>query len=121
MFAALDAADGQVTGKRTKNHKAQDYAGFLKVPDRKAPKGKVPHIVADNNSSHKAPAVKGYPEKKGGYFIPAYSSRLNMIGRRFAWTTNKRTRRESRSSLKELEEAIVDYIISWNESGRRFS
>jgi hypothetical protein len=23
--------------------------------------------------------------------------------------------------LKELEEAIIDYIIFWNESGRRFS
>jgi hypothetical protein len=44
-----------------------------------------------------------------------------MIERWFAEITNKRIRRESRSSLKELEDAITDYIISWNESGRKFS
>jgi transposase len=125
LFAALNVASGKVIGKCTKNHKAQDYVDFLKVLDRKAPKGKVLHIIADNNSSHKAPAVKEYFEKRSGrfveHFIPTYSSWLNMIERWFAEITNKRIRRESWNSLKELEDAIIDYIISWNESGRRFS
>jgi hypothetical protein len=43
-----------------------------------------------------------------------------MIERWFAEITNKRIRRESWNSLKELEVAITDYIISWNKSGRRF-
>jgi hypothetical protein len=43
-----------------------------------------------------------------------------MIERWFAEITNKRIRRESWDSLKELENAITDYIISWNESGRKF-
>jgi hypothetical protein len=44
-----------------------------------------------------------------------------MIERWFAEITNKRIRRESWKSLKELEEAISKYIIYWNKSGRRFS
>jgi hypothetical protein len=35
--------------------------------------------------------------------------------------TNKRIRRESRNSPKELEKAVADYIIFWNKSGRVFS
>ena len=125
LFAALNVASGKVIGKCKKSHKAEDYVDFLKEIDRKSPKGKVLHIIADNNSSHKAPAVKEYLAKKAGrfvaHFIPTYSSWLNMIERWFAEITNKRIRRESWSSLKELEEAIIDYIISWNESGRKFS
>jgi len=124
LFAALNVASGKVIGRCKKSHKAEDYVSFLKELDRKSPRGKVLHIIADNNSSHKAPAVKEYLLKKAGrfvaHFIPTYSSWLNMIERWFAEITNKRIRRESWSSLKELEEAIIDYIISWNESGRKF-
>jgi len=125
LFAALNVASGKVIGKCKASHKAEDYVDFLKVLDQKTPKKKVLHIIADNNSSHKAPAVKEYLKKKSGrfveHFIPTYSSWLNMVERWFAEITNKRIRRESWGSLKELEDAITDYIISWNESGRRFS
>ena len=124
LFAALNVASGKVIGRCKKSHKAEDYVAFLKELDRKSPGSKVLHIIADNNSSHKAPAVKEYLAKKSGrfvaHFIPTYSSWLNMIERWFAEITNKRIRRESWSSLKELEDAITDYIISWNNSGRRF-
>jgi transposase len=124
LFAALNAASGKVIGKCSKSHKAEDYVEFLKLLDRKTPRKKVLHIIADNYSSHKAPAVKQYLEHKKGrfveHFIPTYSSWLNMVERWFAEITNKRIRRESWSSLKELEKAITDYIISWNESKRRF-
>jgi transposase len=124
LFAALNVASGKVVGKCNKSHKAEDYVSFLKVLDRKAPKGKVLHIIADNYSAHKAPAVKEYleekPERFVEHFIPTYSSWLNMIERWFAEITNKRIRRESWGSVKELEDAITDYITSWNKSGRRF-
>jgi transposase len=60
LFAALNVASGKVIGKCQKSHNAQDYVDFLKELDRKAPKKKVLHIIADNNSSHKAPVVKEY-------------------------------------------------------------
>jgi len=124
LFAALNVASGKVIGKCTKSHKSEDYVEFLKILDRKTSKNKVLHVIVDNYSSHKSPLVNEYLKKKDSrfviHFIPTYSSWLNMIERWFAEITNKRIRRESWSSLKELEEAITDYIISWNESGRRF-
>jgi len=124
LFAALNVASGKVIGKCSKSHKAEDYVEFLKILNRKAPKEKVLHIIADNYSSHKAPAVKEYLKEKTNrfvvHFIPTYSSWLNLVERWFAEITNKRIRRESFDSLKGLENAITDYIISWNESKRRF-
>ena len=124
LFAALNVASGRVVGKCKQSHKAKDYVDFLKELDKKAPKDKVLHIIADNYSAHKAPAVKAYLKEKSErfveHFIPTYSSWLNMIERWFAEITNKRIRRESWKSIKDLEDAITDYIISWNKSGRKF-
>jgi transposase len=121
----LNVASGKVVGKCSQSHKAKNYVSFLKVLDRKVPKDKVLHIIADNYSAHKAPEVKVYLKEKAGrfveHFIPTYSSWLNMIERWFAEITNKRIRRESWKNIKELEDAITDYIISWNKSGRKFS
>jgi transposase len=125
LFPALNVASGKVIGKCGQSHKAEDYVDFLKELDKNAPKNKVLHIIADNYSAHKAPKVKEYLKEKAErfveHFIPTYSSWLNMIERWFAEITNKRIRRESWRSVKELEEAITEYIISWNKSGRRFS
>jgi len=124
LFAALNVASGKVIGKCRQSHKAEDYVDFLKVLDREAPKDKVLHIIADNYSAHKAPKVKAYLKEKQErfveHFIPTYSSWLNMIERWFAEITNKRIRRESWSSLRDLEKAITEYITSWNKSGRTF-
>jgi transposase len=124
LFAALNVASGRVIGDCKKRHTADDYVDFLKLLDRKTAKGKVLHIIADNVSSHKAPAVKKYlaskPDRFVEHFIPTYSSWLNLIERWFAEITNKRIRRESWESLKELETAIIDYITGWNKSGRKF-
>ena len=124
LFAALNVASGKVIGTCKHSHKAEDYVEFLKLLDKKAPKGKVLHIIADNYSAHKAPAVKEYLKEKSGriveHFTPTYSSWLNLIERWFAEITNKRIRRESWHSLQELEKAITDYIVHWNTTGRGF-
>jgi transposase len=124
LFAALNVVSGKVIGRCKQSHKAEDYVSFLKLLDRKAPPGKTLHIIADNYAAHKAPQVKQYLEGKAGRFVehftPTYSSWLNVIERWFGEITNKRIRRESWSSLAELEQAITDYIISWNKGGRKF-
>lgn len=124
LFAALNVASGEVIGRCKRSHKADDYVAFLKTLDRSVSKKKILHIIADNYSAHKAAAVKAYlAEKKGRFvvhYIPTHSSWLNLIERWFAEITNKRIRRESWSSLKELENAITSYIVSWNKTGRKF-
>ena len=124
LFAALNVASGKVIGDCKDSHKATDYISFLKMVDRKSPKNKTLHIIADNYSSHKTPEVREYLESKNGrfveHFIPTHSSWLNLVERWFGEITTKRIRRGSWSGVDELEKAITDYIKHWNKSGRRF-
>jgi transposase len=124
LFAALDMLTGNVIGECGDRHRAADYIAFLKKPGRECEKGKILHIIAGNYAAHKTPEVKAYIKSKGGRFetrfIPARSSRLNMIERWFGEITNKRIRRESRESAGQLKKAIKDFISGWNKSGRCF-
>lgn len=122
LYAALSVASGKVIGSTKERHRAVEYIGFLKLLDRKLPKGKELHIVADNVSSHKTKAVQEYLQSKPGRFFihytPTHSSWLNLVERWFAELTNKRIRRGSWDGTRELERAILEYIHEWNRSGK---
>lgn len=124
LFAALNVLSGKVIGDCKEQHKAADYISFLKMVNRKSPKGKTLHIIADNYSAHKTKEVREYLESMNGrfveHFIPTHSSWLNLVERWFGEITNKRIRRDSWTSVDELEKAISDFIKTWNASGRRF-
>jgi transposase len=124
LFAALDVLNGNVIGECRAAHKAEDYPAFLKKADQQSGKGKALHIIADNYATHKTKEVRAYLEMKPGcfvtHFIPAHSSRLNVVERRFAELKNKRIRRESREMVGQLEKAVKDYIRTKDASGRSF-
>lgn len=125
LFAALNVLSGQVIGECKESHKAEDYIAFLKKIDKKCPKNKVLHIIADNYATHKTKAVREYIDSKADrfveHFIPTHSSWLNLVERWFGEITNKRIRRESWTGVHELEQAIDDFIKHWNKSGRKFT
>jgi transposase len=125
LFAALDMLTGNVTGECKAGHNSKDFIGFLKKLDKACERGKLLHIIIDNYCAHKPEEMKRYLEGKAGrfvpHFIPAHSSWLNMVERRFGELTNKRIRRESWESVKQLIEAIQSFIGSWNRPGRAFT
>jgi transposase len=92
----------------------------LKKLDRNCGSGKVLHIIADNYSAHKTEEVKEYMESGEGrfvrHFIPAHSSRLNMVERWFAEISDKRIHRESWESVTHRKRPIKDVIQDWNTS-----
>jgi transposase len=124
LFAALDYLSGNVIGECSDTHNAGDYIAFLKKLDKKSPKGKELHIIADNYAAHKTKEVRDYIASGNGrfveHFIPTHSSWLNLIERWFAGITNKRIRRESWESVEQLVKAIKVYIKDWNKTGKPF-
>lgn len=124
LFAALNVLTGKAIGECRDHHKAEDYIEFLKTVNKKCEAGKTLHIISDNYSTHKTKAVKAYITSMPGrfemHFMPTHSSWLNLVERWFAETTNNRIRRESWSSVKELEKAIKEYINTWNKEGKPF-
>lgn len=115
---------GAVIGECNETYTGEDFIAFLKLLDRKTPRDKTLHIIADNYSAHKTKQVKEYLSATGGRFvihvIPTHSSWLNLVERFFAEITTKRIRRGSWTGRRQLEKAIMDFIHEWNESKRRF-
>ena len=56
----------------------------------------------------------------GFRFIPTSSSWLNLVERFFGLLTERQLRRGVFTSVKELEEAIMKFIDTHNESGKPF-
>jgi transposase len=125
LFAALNVATGEVIGKCHSRHRQQEFIKFLEHVDAtlvKEPDVSI-HLVMDNYGTHKTPKVKRWFQRHPEYhlhFIPTSSSWLNQVERFFAAITEKRIRRGSFRSVKELEKAIKEYLDNHNKEPKPF-
>jgi transposase len=125
LFAALNVATGEVIGKCHSRHRQQEFIKFLDHVDAtlvKDPDVSV-HLVMDNYGTHKTPKVKRWLQRHPEYhlhFIPTSSSWLNQVERFFAEITEKRIRRGSFRSVKDLEKAIKEYLDNHNKDPKPF-
>ena len=60
LYAALDVKTGKVEGKTTRRHTSSDFIGFLTDVMGKARWAREIHIVLDNLSAHRTPAVQEF-------------------------------------------------------------
>jgi transposase len=125
LFAALNVATGQVIGKCHQRHRQQEFLKFLELIDTTLPRepGVEIHLVMDNYGTHKAPKVRRWFQRHPEYhlhFIPTSSSWLNQVERFFAEITEKRIRRGAFRSVKELEQAINEYLENHNRNAKPF-
>ena len=63
LYAAFDILAGQVIGRITRRHKAKEFLAFLRQIDRATPAELDLHMILDNSSTHKTPAIKQWLEK----------------------------------------------------------
>ena len=123
LFAALDVATGQVIGRCHRQHRHQEFLRFLDQIDQSVPQNMDIHIVMDNYGTHKTPKVQRWFAKHHRYhlhFTPTSASWVNQVERWFAKITQQRIRRDTFTSVKHLEQAIMDYIDSNNKKPKPF-
>lgn len=123
LYAALNLASGQVIANLTPRHRTQEFIKFLRLIDREVPKELEVHVVVDNSSTHKTPAVKRWllaHPRFVFHFTPTYSSWMNLVERWFGELTTKWIRRGTHRSVKELIASIRTWIASWNENPRPY-
>jgi transposase len=123
LYAALNITTGQVIGSLHARHRAIEFKGFLQTLDREVPADLDVHLVLDNASSHKTPAIArwlGAHPRFVLHFTPTSSSWLNLVERWFAELTTKRLRRGSHRSVRQLNADIRAWIETWNEDPRPF-
>jgi transposase len=123
LFAALNTATGKVIGKLSAQHRAVDFRDFLDEIDRQTEAGLAIHVICDNLSAHKAPAVQkwllAHPRVQL-HFTPAYSSWISQVERWFAELQRRCPDRGVFCSLDELTTALEDWIKTWNASAQPF-
>ena len=117
LFAALEVATGQVISAIKRRHRHQEFLAFLRTIDRNVPAELDVHVILDNLSAHKTPAIKTWLLKHPRFhlhFTPTSSSWLNLVERFFAEITVKLLRRGVHRSVTALEKDIRDWIKQWN-------
>ncbi len=123
LFAALDVAEGRLIGKCMNRHRHQEWIKFLKLIDAETPKQLDLHLIVDNYATHKHPKVKSWLERHRRFhmhFTPTASSWMNLVERWFREITDKRIRRGTFNNVKQLQQAITDYIDEHNEAPKAF-
>jgi transposase len=58
LYAALDLASGKVITELTDRHRAIEFKRFLHRIDQQVPAGLAVHVICDNSSTHKTPAIQ---------------------------------------------------------------
>jgi transposase len=123
LYAALDITSGQVIGRLHGRHRAIEFKKFLQTIDREVPAELAVHLVLDNASTHKTPAVKKWLLAHPRFvlhFTPTSSSWLNLVERWFGELTTKKLRRGTHRSVRELNTDIRAWIDTWNENPKPF-
>jgi transposase len=123
LFAALNAATGEVYGLCQQRHRHHEWLKFLRLIDETVPAEKQIHIICDNYATHKHPRVQrwlGRHKRFQVHFTPTSASWLNMIERFFRDLTESRIRRGAFGDLEQLIMAIGSYIDRHNENPKPF-
>jgi transposase len=123
LFAALNAANGEVYGLCQERHRHQEWLKFLRLLDQTMPVHLTLHLIGDNYATHKHPKVQRWLARHPRvhmHFTPTSASWLNMVERFFRDLTQNRLRRGVFRDLEELIMAIGTYIDRHNESPKPF-
>ena len=123
LFAALNMATGSVITDIRKSHKSADFIAFLNKVNREVPKELAVHVILDNLSTHKTPAVHAWLLRHRRFhfhFTPTYGSWMNMVERWFSALTTKKLQRSAHRSVKELAADIEAWVANWNENPTPF-
>jgi transposase len=123
LFAALNVATGEVLARCKQRHRAQDFVAFLREIDANVEPGMEVHVVLDNLSAHRTPAVHRWLLRHPHihfHFTPTYASWLNLVERFFGLLTEKALKRGSHTSIPQLREAILAYVDAHNENSKPF-
>jgi len=113
LFAALDTKTGKGIGQMHRRHRSAEFRRFLDTIEDNVPPELDVHLIMDNYATHKTPPIQRWFVKRPRFhvhFTPTAASWLNLVERWFAALTEKRIRRGSFRSTRELETAIRTFL-----------
>lgn len=119
LLAGIDLQTGEAIPFVSATHNSKDYIDFLKILDKKYPKGDKIRLVLDNLKVHTSEETRKYLAQVPGrfefVFTPKHGSWLNMVEGFFSKMTRQMLRGIRVKSKAELEERIYQYFNEVNE------
>jgi len=123
LFAALNALTGTVLTEFHHHHRHQEFLMFLRTIDETISQDLDIHLVLDNLQTHKHEQVKRWFQRHPRFyvhFVPTGSSWLNLVERWFGNLTEKRIRRGTFKSVRDLIKAIREFLSTYHENPHPF-
>ena len=123
LFAALNTLDGTVIAMCQPQHRHEELLQFLRLIQRKTPKHLHLHLIVDNYGTHTTPTCRpGWPSTRASSCTsrPPARSWLNMVERFFRDISENRIRRDSFTSVPELEVGDRSCIEHHNANPKPF-
>jgi transposase len=123
LSAALEVASGNVIAQMTARHRAIEFRRFLDLVDKQVPAELAVHVICDNSSTHKTPAIQRWRTAHPRFalhFTPTYSSWLDLVERFIAELTTKWLQRGTHRSVAELTGSIQSWVDGWKQDPRPF-
>lgn len=123
LFAALEIATGKVITDLRPSHTSAEFVKFLNKINREVPAELDVHVVLDNLSTHKTPAVQQWllrHKRFHFHFTPTYGSWMNLVERWFSALTAKKLQRSAHRSVKALAADIRAWVENWNDNPKPF-
>ena len=123
LFAALDIATGEVTGRSYARHRHQEFLKFLQLVAARYPRGQV-HLVLDNYRTHKHPVVNDWLSHHPRFqlhFTPTSASWMNQVETWFSIVHRKAIRRGVFRSVAHLKDSIQGFLDAWNANCHPFA
>jgi transposase len=123
LFAALDVKAGTVIGELHARHRSEEFRHFLDTVDANTPRDLDLHLVLDNASTHKTPAVHRWlvaHPRVHLHFTPTSASWLNLVECWFSRLQRRELARGQFRSSDALERAITAYIAATNAAPKPF-
>src|SRR5258706_30162 len=123
LYAALDLSTGKVIGRLHARHRAIEFKKFLQTLDREVPAELDVHVILDNSSTHKTPAIRNWLTAHPRFvlhFTPTSSSWLNLVERWFSELTTKKLRRGAHRSVRDLNTDIRAWMKTWNDDPKPY-
>ncbi len=123
LFAALNVATGHVIAQTRPKHRAVEFRQFLDLIDANVPDDLAVHVVLDNASTHKTPAIHRWllaHPRFTFHFTPTSSSWLNLVERWFAELTTKKLQRSAHRNIIDLTADLAAWVAGCNENSKPF-
>jgi len=123
LYAALEVATGKVTHRVSPTHTARDFLAFMKQVVRAYP-GRELHVILDNSSSHRTPAVQAWLAAHPYvhfHYTPTSASWLNQIEGFFGILGKQSLSQTDFPGTKALCAHLRAYLRSWNKSPTPFA